>query len=784
MPTGNLPGLVVELEARIDKFERGLKRANTLQRTSSRTLERRASQSADKMRNSYGRAGDAVSAGLKKMMLPLLGSAALAGVTRNVASTVSEIAKIGDAAKLAGVSTTALQEWQFVGRQNRIELDTVADGLKELSLRADEFVLTGSGSAGEAFARLGYDATELAIKLKDPSELLLEVFERMKSLDTAGRIRVSDELFGGSAGERFVQLIDQGEAGLRRTIERGHELGAVLDNEAIAKAQELDRRWSELQARMGSFWKGFAVGAADAATQVAGLSADIDDMFRSRAQAEALLGNGVATSLDADSAAARAGEVAIGQLRQQYEGLADDAGVVAAALEQSSIQMRSWGYDEQAAAIAETASKMRSLGGDMRDGTVDAEAFEEGMDNLASAALTAFGELDAVDKVEFGAATSGLEGFIAKLGQAVEVARSLRSTLPGGSDTGLAAPIVPAREVGSFWDDPQSESLVNPGTANAPTTSIRPRAAPAMLGEPSIETDKPISNAGGGRKTSDYEAALNSIAAETAALQAESAALIAVAGSGKEYGDAIETARAKAELLLAAQRSGITVTPELDAKLDELAEGYANAGHAADEAANKILEVQAASERGAAAVSDIFFSIASGAKTAKQALGELVIQLAKVAIQKQMTAAAGGAGGGLLGGLGSLLGFAGGGYTGHGAKYEPAGIVHKGEFVMSKAATSRIGAGNLNRLHTSALRGYADGGLVGAAKSLGSASNNSTAPVVTISAPITVNGSSGTEAQNADLAEKMGKEMEHRMRLVVGEEMQRQMRPGAMLNRR
>ncbi|PRY78887.1 hypothetical protein CLV80_103215 [Yoonia maritima] len=52
MPTGNLPGLVVELEARIDKFERGLKRANTLQRTSSRTLERRASQSADRMRNS------------------------------------------------------------------------------------------------------------------------------------------------------------------------------------------------------------------------------------------------------------------------------------------------------------------------------------------------------------------------------------------------------------------------------------------------------------------------------------------------------------------------------------------------------------------------------------------------------------------------------------------------------------------------------------------------------------------------------------------------------------
>lgn len=72
---------------------------------------------------------------------------------------------------------------------------------------------------------------------------------------------------------------------------------------------------------------------------------------------------------------------------------------------------------------------------------------------------------------------------------------------------------------------------------------------------------------------------------------------------------------------------------------------------------------------------------------------------------------------GLMGGqtwtMGSLLknigGFAGGGYTGDGGKYEPAGIVHKGEFVMTKEATQRIGVGNLYRM----MRGYANGGVVG-----------------------------------------------------------------------
>ncbi|EJK8734902.1 phage tail tape measure protein, partial [Escherichia coli] len=64
---------------------------------------------------------------------------------------------------------------------------------------------------------------------------------------------------------------------------------------------------------------------------------------------------------------------------------------------------------------------------------------------------------------------------------------------------------------------------------------------------------------------------------------------------------------------------------------------------------------------------------------------------------------------GIVGSIGSAIGFAGGGFTGTGGKYEPAGIVHRGEFVFTKEATSRIGVGNLYRL----MRGYATGGYVG-----------------------------------------------------------------------
>lgn len=67
----------------------------------------------------------------------------------------------------------------------------------------------------------------------------------------------------------------------------------------------------------------------------------------------------------------------------------------------------------------------------------------------------------------------------------------------------------------------------------------------------------------------------------------------------------------------------------------------------------------------------------------------------------------GGAGTGGMGlGFGKL--YAAGGYTGPGNMYQPAGIVHAGEYVMTAAATRKIGVRNLDALNY----GYAHGGLV------------------------------------------------------------------------
>lgn len=61
-----------------------------------------------------------------------------------------------------------------------------------------------------------------------------------------------------------------------------------------------------------------------------------------------------------------------------------------------------------------------------------------------------------------------------------------------------------------------------------------------------------------------------------------------------------------------------------------------------------------------------------------------------------------------VGGVDAMNGYASGGYTGPGGKYEPAGIVHRGEYVINAASTRKLGIGYLNSLN-----GYANGGLVG-----------------------------------------------------------------------
>lgn len=191
-----------------------------------------------------------------------------------------------------------------------------------------------------------------------------------------------------------------------------------------------------------------------------------------------------------------------------------------------------------------------------------------------------------------------------------------------------------------------------------------------------------------------------------------------------------------------------------------------------------------------------FTSSLSGLLTGTQTLNGALQNLLSSLIDATLQAALLGKGplSGILGGtgtglLGAIFGFADGGYTGDGGKYEPAGVVHKGEYVMSKKATSRIGVGNLEALHRGGLGGFADGGYVGNAPSirkpdLKPVNSNAASSPVNINTNVTVNASGGEPAQNADLAARVGRQVEQQLKGLVADELRRQTRPGNFMSRR
>lgn len=126
--------------------------------------------------------------------------------------------------------------------------------------------------------------------------------------------------------------------------------------------------------------------------------------------------------------------------------------------------------------------------------------------------------------------------------------------------------------------------------------------------------------------------------------------------------------------------------------------------------------------------------------------------------------------GGAIGSIASAIGggFANGGYTGNGGKYQPAGTVHKGEFVFTKEATSRIGVKNLYAL----MKGYANGGVVGGPSGYANGGLVSGGADVNVSG-ITVNVNSGVGGDP-----EQAKALQNGVKAIVAEEIAQSFQQG------
>lgn len=171
----------------------------------------------------------------------------------------------------------------------------------------------------------------------------------------------------------------------------------------------------------------------------------------------------------------------------------------------------------------------------------------------------------------------------------------------------------------------------------------------------------------------------------------------------------------------------------------------------------------------------------------KSVLEDISKMMIKMAIFNAMKAAgnAMASSGGWVGAIGSAMsnGHSDGGYTGHGGKYEPAGIVHKGEYVLSQENLRALGGVSAveNLLHRA--KGYSSGGMVGGGVNTAglraSLSAATAAPVINI----TVNVSGGSNQEEARKGAEEGVQAGLRKMIseIADSRIFEQCRPGNMI---
>jgi hypothetical protein len=336
-----------------------------------------------------------------------------------------------------------------------------------------------------------------------------------------------------------------------------------------------------------------------------------------------------------------------------------------------------------------------------------------------------------------------------------------------------------------------------------------------------------------GDKTAEkdqFDRATEAIEKHIAKLQADAAAVGLNSAATEEL-------RAKAQLLTAAQQAGLPVNDALIAKINKLAQAASAAGDKLARAridssigrdsktamlssedvaiAEKLRPIfgddipaalnssQAAMMRFNDALRSVSTSIEGNLTTgltdllngtvslkdgfssmAQSILRDIEQMIIKMMIVQPLMRGLSGALGGGVGGVGGILGsigigalFDSGGYTGPGGKYEPAGVVHKGEYVFSQESVNRIGVANLERLH----RGYANGGLVSNAPSTPMIGGTA---IVAPTIAVTVQGSPGmSNADHQKMGENVGKAAMAHIKEMVAKEIYSQRRPGGLLQK-
>lgn len=151
---------------------------------------------------------------------------------------------LGELAAQTGASAKALQAYKFIALENGVSNEQMQKGFAQLTKRLGEAKL-GSDKMIEAFSAVGISGAQLATMTTD--QAMLKIADAMSRIqDPAKRAALEIQLFG-RAGQALDPILTQGSAAIEEQTRKLQEMGVIMDDAMIAKADDAADKMAMLE---------------------------------------------------------------------------------------------------------------------------------------------------------------------------------------------------------------------------------------------------------------------------------------------------------------------------------------------------------------------------------------------------------------------------------------------------------------------------------------------------------------------------------------------------------
>ena len=235
----DLEKLTVLLEAQTKQFDSAMKRVARL----TDDTANKATRSLGRLDKALAKTNAATSSFMKNFALGAIGGLGFERLASSINEAVKQMADLADEAKRAGTSAEDLQAIGFAAMQAGSSTEEMVDLMKKFN------VLVGEASTKSNDLAKLFEANGIALRNQDGTlRSTKDLFYEMSNLianaaNHQEAAKIAAIGFGKAAGDA-LPFLQQGAEAIKQGEQAARDVGAVISNELIAKADEFDDRWA------------------------------------------------------------------------------------------------------------------------------------------------------------------------------------------------------------------------------------------------------------------------------------------------------------------------------------------------------------------------------------------------------------------------------------------------------------------------------------------------------------------------------------------------------------